>query len=182
MLKHGEFALYQELRDFIKGKPKNESSLISILHKTQNLFGYCPQEAQELIAKELALPVSRVFGVVTFYSYFTLKPRGKYNISICLGTACYVKGAQQLVAACSKELGIENGETTKDLLFSMAPTRCLGDCSKAPVVMINDQLHGEVTEKELVRILQDLRKKEAAQGQAEVAPQEEAARTKEGKQ
>lgn len=155
-----EYALYEELLAFMEDKEKTESSLISILHKAQNLFGYISKDAMEIISKELGLPVSKIYGVVTFYSYFTLKPKGKYSFSVCLGTACYVKGANDVLAALEDELGIKSGDTTADFLFSIIPTRCLGDCSRAPIVMVNDELYGYMDAKKVRDLVKQYRKGE----------------------
>lgn len=145
------------LQDIINEVGNEESSLITILHKTQDLYGYIPREAQGYIAKQLNIPASQVYGVVSFYSYFVDKPKGKYQISVCLGTACYVKGALDVLTRLEKELGIKFGETTPDLQFSIAQTRCLGDCSNAPVIMINDELFGKVSPDEVPLILNKYR-------------------------
>lgn len=148
---------FSELQDFIATTDRQESSLITILHMVQDTYGYIPQEAQYIIAKELRIPTSKVYGVVTFYSYFTEIPKGKYQISVCLGTACYVKGAQDVLEAFEEELGIKYGQTTKDLLFSIAQTRCLGDCAAAPVIMVNDELIPKVHATEVPAIIEKYR-------------------------
>lgn len=139
-----ERKLYLELEDFISKTQKNEAALIEILHKTQQLFGYIPQDAVLMISQETNIHASKIYGVVTFYSYFTEVPKGEYQISVCLGTACYVKGAEEVLREFERVLGIKAGETTPDRKFSIAQTRCLGDCSQAPVVMINEELYGNV--------------------------------------
>ncbi|MDD6920182.1 MAG: NADH-quinone oxidoreductase subunit NuoE [Eubacteriales bacterium] len=144
---------FSGLQQIIDKSDKKESSLIMILHETQNLYGYIPREAQGYIAQQLSIPASKVYGVVSFYSYFVDKPKGKYQVSVCMGTACYVKGAEDVLKRLEEELGIAFGETTEDLKFSIAQTRCLGDCSKAPVIMINDETYGMVTPDEVPLIL-----------------------------
>lgn len=151
---------FKPLKNIIDELGAKESSLISILHKTQDHYGYIPREAQGFIAKELGIPASKVYGVVSFYSYFVDKPKGKYQISVCLGTACYVKGAADVLKRIEEELGIKFGETTEDLQFSIAQTRCLGDCSNAPVLMINQELFGKVHPDEVPLILEKYRNKE----------------------
>lgn len=153
---------FEPLKQIIDELGAQESSLISILHKTQDLYGYIPREAQGFIAKELGIPASKVYGVVSFYSYFVDKPKGKYQISVCLGTACYVKGAADVLKRIEDELGIKFGETTEDLQFSIAQTRCLGDCSAAPVIMINQELFGKVHPDEVPLILAKYKNKEEA--------------------
>ncbi len=153
---------FEPLKKIIDELGAQESSLISILHKTQDLYGYIPREAQGFIAKQLGIPASKVYGVVSFYSYFVDKPKGKYQISVCLGTACYVKGAADVLKRIEDELGIKFGETTQDLQFSIAQTRCLGDCSNAPVIMINQELFGKVHPDEVPLLLERYRNKEEA--------------------
>lgn len=118
--------------------------LINILHKLQGTFGYLPAEVQEVVAKNLNVPVAKVFGVVTFYSYFTMTPKGKHPISICTGTACYVRGAEKVLEEFKKELNVSVGETTADGKFSIACLRCVGACGLAPVVMVGDKTYGRV--------------------------------------
>ena len=153
---------FNAIKDIIDQIGREESSLISILHKTQEYYGYIPRESQAFIAKELGIPASKVYGVVSFYSYFVDKPKGKYQISLCLGTACYVKGAADVLARLEEELGINFGETTEDLKFSIAQTRCLGDCSNAPVLMINEEIYGKVSPDEIPIILQKYKDMEVA--------------------
>lgn len=150
-----------ELRKFIAEmmtKEHADSHLIDVLHKTQGLYGYLPTDVMDEIAQEMQIPTAHIWGVATFYHYFKLKPPGKYEISLCLGTACYVKGATQVLQAIKEELKIDFGEMTADGLFSLGPARCLGACGLAPVVMIGDRIHGELTPKKIVQILKDYRK------------------------
>ena len=116
--------------------------LISILHKVQGHFGYLPQEVQEEISFCLGIPISKVYGVVTFYSFFTMKPRGEYHVSICTGTACYVCGAEKIVEEFERILGIKVGQTTVDGKFSLDTLRCVGACGLAPVVMVGAKIYG----------------------------------------
>lgn len=155
--------LYEQLIEFMRSVPLEESSLISILHFTQDLFGYIPESAMLLIAEGLHIPSSKVYGVVTFYSYFSLKPKGKYNFSVCMGTACYVKGANDVLAALQDELKIQDGETTTDGIFSIQATRCLGDCASAPIVMVNDASYGHVDTSSIREIVRNYRKKASAE-------------------
>lgn len=154
---------YAELKEFIEQLPEDGrigSHLISVLHKTQGLFDYLPQDAMDKISEQMEIPTAHIWGVATFYHYFNLSKPGKYVISVCLGTACYVKGAAQIVQTLEQNLGIKVGQTTEDKLFSIQPARCLGACGLAPVVMINDKIHGELTGKKMLAILRDLRKAE----------------------
>ena len=154
---------YAELNEFIEQLPQDgrvESHLISVLHKTQELFDYLPQDAMDQISERMEIPRAHIWGVATFYHYFNLSKPGKYVISVCLGTACYVKGAAQILETLEQNLGIKVGQTTEDGLFSIRPARCLGACGLAPVVMINNKIHGELTGKKMLAILKDLRKAE----------------------
>jgi len=135
----------EKIKNICKSHGNNENNLINILHETQSTFGYLPKEVQEVIAEELNIPVGRVFGVVTFYSFFTMVPKGEHPISICLGTACYVRGAEKILEEFKKELGLEVGQTTKDGKFSLSCLRCIGACGLAPVVMIGEKVYGRVT-------------------------------------
>ena len=131
------------------------AELINVLHKTQEHFGFLPAEVQELIASELKCSVAKVYGVVTFYSFFTMIPKGEHPISVCTGTACYVRGAEKVVAEIEKELGIKVGETTADNKFSLSCLRCVGACGLAPVLMIGDRTYGRVVPEKVKEILQE---------------------------
>lgn len=133
--------------------PHSESRLIAILHKVQDHFGYLGQPQMHAIAQLAHIPLAKVTGVATFYHYFRLQPRGKHLISVCMGTACYVKGADKICNRLMDELGIHFGETTKDGLFSLESARCLGTCGLAPVVMIDGKVYGPVTPAEISVIL-----------------------------
>lgn len=144
-----------KIKEFMIGK--NENDLIEVLHKVQNLFGYIPRNIVTDISKTLDLPVSKIYGVITFYSRFSLVPKGKYSISVCMGTACYVKSAEAVLNEFSKQLGIGIGETTEDLIFSLIETRCVGDCAAAPVVNVNELVYKEVTVNDVKNILADIK-------------------------
>lgn len=143
-----------EIRKYLKGK--KSSDLIELLHKTQDLYGYVPKEVIQIISRDLRIPISEIYGVVTFYSRFSLVPKGKYAISVCMGTACYVKGAENLLKEFSNLLGIGVGETTEDLLFSLIETRCVGDCANAPVVTVNEKVYRNVKKEEIRDILAEV--------------------------
>lgn len=128
--------------------------LINILHETQNTLGYLPKEVQELVAKNLGIPVSRVNGVVTFYAFFTEKPKGKHPVSVCLGTACYVRGSDKVLEEVKNVLGIEVGQTTADGIFSLDCLRCVGACGLAPVLTIGGKVYGNVDPKNVRKILE----------------------------
>ncbi len=137
-----------------RNKPHPEGELISILHKVQKHFGYLGTEQMDAVAQLLEVPTATVSGVATFYHFFRLQPRGTYVISVCLGTACYVKGAEQVTQKLKEELGIDFGETTTDGLFSLNASRCLGTCGIAPVIMVNDQIHGNLTPDQIPALLE----------------------------
>ncbi len=139
-----------EFIDMYKG---TKGALIPVLHEVQEYFGYVPYEAQTMIAEGLDVPASEVYGVVTFYSRFTLKPTGKYKISVCLGTACYVKGASLVLNKVEEVLGVKAGESSDDGLYSVEATRCIGACGLAPVMTINEDVYGKVTPDEVEAIL-----------------------------
>lgn len=151
--------MYKELEQFIDALPEKRGSLISVLHKAQSLFGYLPEEVQAFVAKKLHLSTAQVYGVVSFYSFFTMEPKGKHPISVCLGTACYVRGADLVLEALKKELGIEVGQTTSDGKFSLDALRCVGACGLAPVVLVGDKVYGRIQSQEQVRhIIQEYEK------------------------
>ncbi|SHK34136.1 NADH-quinone oxidoreductase subunit NuoE [Tepidibacter formicigenes] len=144
---------FEKLEKFISSIPNNEGALIEVLHKAQHIFGYLPKEVQLFISEKLNLPSSKVFGVVSFYSYFTTKPRGKFVINVCLGTVCFVKGADKVMEEFEKQLDIKCGETTSDGKFTLEGLRCVGACGLAPVVVINDKVYGHVTKEDVSKIL-----------------------------
>jgi NADH:ubiquinone oxidoreductase subunit E len=127
--------------------------LMGILQETQEKYGYLPLELQSTIADELQIPLTEVYGVATFYSQFTLKPKGKFKIGVCLGTACYVRGSQDILDKVNGQLGIATGETTEDGKFSVDATRCVGACGLAPVMMINEEVFGRLVPGDVADIL-----------------------------
>ncbi len=130
--------------------------LINILHEAQSLHGYLPEEMQRIIARKLNIPASKVYGVVTFYSFFTMTPKGKHPISVCLGTACYVRGSEKLLEEIKRILKIEVGETTPDGKFSLDCLRCVGACGLAPVVTIGEKVYGRLQPKDIQKILDEV--------------------------
>ena len=130
-----------------------QSTLMPILQKAQDIYGYLPIEVQKMISDETGIPMEKIYGVATFYSQFTLSPKGKYRISVCLGTACYVKGSGDIYNALMEKLGIVGGECTPDGRFSLDACRCVGACGLAPVMMINDEVYGRLTVDDLDDIL-----------------------------
>lgn len=129
--------------------------LINVLHKTQEHFGYLPAEVQEAIASKMNIATARVYGVVTFYSFFTMTPKGKHPISICMGTACYVRGAEKVLDEFKKELALQVGQTTADGKFSLSSLRCVGACGLAPVVLVGDKTYGRVAPDDVKAILKE---------------------------
>lgn len=146
-----------KLDEIIANHKGQQGSLMPILHETQELFGYLPEEAQKKISKELNIPMAEIYGVATFYSRFTLKPRGEHTIGVCLGTACYVKNAQLVLERIQKELNVEPGETTDDNKFTLTATRCLGCCGLAPVMMIDEDVYGKLVPDDIPEILKKYR-------------------------
>ncbi len=145
-------------KEILEKYEKDKSNLIKILNDIQEKAGYIPQKAQKEISEYLGIPMAEIYGVITFYSRFTLKPKGKYHIAVCLGTACYVKGSQKILDRLKERLQIEEGQTTKDGLFSIEATRCVGACGLAPVFTVNNEVHGKATVKMLDEILDNLEK------------------------
>ncbi|NLX07401.1 MAG: NADH-quinone oxidoreductase subunit NuoE [Phycisphaerae bacterium] len=137
-----------------RAKEHPDSHLIAVLHKVQEHFGYLGASHLDAVAQLMQIPAAKVTGVATFYHYFRLQPKGQFVISVCMGTACYVKGAEQIVQRLRDELGIDFGQTTSDGLFTLEGTRCLGTCGLAPVVMINDQVHAKVTPDQVPALLE----------------------------
>ncbi len=142
-----------ELMKVIAEHKDEKGSLMPILQKAQGIYGYLPIEVQAMIADTLDVPLEKIYGVATFYSQFTLFPKGKYRISVCLGTACYVKGSGDIYEKLQEKLGIKGGECTADGKFSLDACRCVGACGLAPVMMINDDVFGRLTVDELDGIL-----------------------------
>lgn len=150
----------EELDKFINGLKTTKGALIEILHKAQDIFGYLPRDVQLYIARSLGIPGAEVFGVVSFYSYFTTKPRGKHTISTCMGTACFVRGSDKIIEKLKEKLRIESNEITEDGLFTFRDVRCIGACGLAPVLMVDDKVYGRVKEEDLDTILDTYREKE----------------------
>ena len=134
----------KKLKEIIEENKDAKGPLIGILQEAQLIYGYLPEDALKFIAEELDIPLAEVYGVVTFYTQFSLKPKGKYNISVCMGTPCYVKGANNILEEFKKLLGIEVGDCTEDGKFSLEACRCIGACGLAPVLTINEDVHGRL--------------------------------------
>ncbi|MCS7047816.1 MAG: NAD(P)H-dependent oxidoreductase subunit E [Verrucomicrobiae bacterium] len=152
-------ARFASLDDTIAHYKAEPTALIQVLHAAQQLFGYLSPDVLRYIAGKLKLPLAQVYGVVTFYHLFTLVPRGKYQIMVCRGTACHVRGAQLILERLSQQLGIKEGETTKDNLFSLHSARCIGACAMAPAIAIGDDVYGKLTPDKVPKFCQkDLKK------------------------
>jgi NADH-quinone oxidoreductase subunit E/NADP-reducing hydrogenase subunit HndA len=135
----------EKLKEICRSFQNNPGELINVLHKAQHTFGYLPAEVQEIISEELKVPLAKVYGVVTFYSFFTMIPKGTHPISICTGTACYVRGAEKVLDEFKRLLKIQVGDTTPDGKFSLSCLRCVGACGLAPVVTIGEKVYGRVS-------------------------------------
>lgn len=144
----------EQLLDVINSLKDQQGSLMPIMQKAQDIYGYLPIEVQTMISNETGIPLEKIYGVATFYSQFALQPKGQYQISVCLGTACYVKGSGDIYNRISEILGIENGECTPDGKFSLDSCRCVGACGLAPVLMINDEVFGRLAVDDVEGILE----------------------------
>lgn len=151
---------FDELDKFIEGLETTKGSLIEVLHNAQDIFGYLPRDVQLYVARKLGIPGAEVFGVVSFYSYFTTKPSGKHTISACMGTACFVRGSNKILERLKEKLGIGSNEVTADGLFDLKDVRCIGACGLAPVITIDDKVYGKLTEEQLDEIIESYRRKE----------------------
>ncbi len=146
--------LLRQIRQLAANYRGKEGSLIQVLHIVQNLYGYLPLNVQKIVAQELELPLSTVSGVVSFYSFFATKPRGRHTIRVCMGTACYVRGGVSIVEALEKRLGIQAGGTTEDGVFTFEIARCIGSCGLAPAMLIDDTVYPEVKAADIPGILE----------------------------
>lgn len=143
----------EQLRSVIESYRDSEGATIPILHKAQEIYGYLPIEVQTIIAEELNVPLAEIYGIVTFYAQFSLNPKGRYEIGVCLGTACYVKGSGDILEKIKSLLGIDVGECTPDGKFSLVATRCIGACGLAPVITINEDVYGRLVTDDIEGIL-----------------------------
>ncbi len=150
----------QALQEIIERNKVQPGALLPILHEAQEVYGYLPIEVQQRVADGLGISLSEVYGVATFYSRFSLTPKGKHRISVCLGTACYVKGADKILAEVEKKLGIKSGDCTEDGLFSIDSCRCVGACGLAPVMMVDEEVYGKLTPAMVDKILDKYIKEE----------------------
>ena len=142
-----------KLMEVIAAHKDEEGAVIPVLHEAQGIYGYLPIEVQEMISEGLGVPLAEIYGIVTFYTQFSLNPKGEYQIGICLGTACYVKGSGDILEKFKERLGIDVGECTPDGKFSLDATRCIGACGLAPVLTVNDEVYGRLEVKDVDDIL-----------------------------
>jgi len=147
----------KDVKKMLEKYTTDKDNLIQILNEVQEHYGYIPQFAQKEISEYLQIPMAEIYGVITFYSRFTLKPKGKYNIAVCLGTACFVKGSEQILDRVKEKLGIDVGQTTEDGKFSIEATRCIGACGLAPVFTVNDEVYGKATTKTVDEVIEKYR-------------------------
>ncbi len=155
--KKNEFA---ELREFIDSVKSSQGILMQTLQKAQDIFGYLPLEVQQFISEETNIPLADIYGVVTFYTQFTVEEKGRHKVGVCLGTACYVKGSQEVMDKLVEELNIKVGQTTEDKLFTLEATRCLGCCGLAPVMTVDDDVYGNADPKKVPEIIAKYRNQE----------------------
>ena len=144
----------QKILEIIEKYNEGPSSLVQVLTVIQQEHGYLPRNVQELVAQEMNVPLSRVFEVTSFYSRFTTEPKGKYEISVCMGTACYIKGAQLILDELKRKLNIEENQTTPDGLFTLTASRCIGACALAPAITVNKDVHGMLDTRKLSKVLE----------------------------
>ncbi|MCH5315595.1 MAG: NAD(P)H-dependent oxidoreductase subunit E [Eubacterium sp.] len=143
----------QKLKEIIDANKHDKSRVMAVMQEAQDIYGYLPIEVQKMIAEGMNVPLEKIYGVATFYAQFSLTPKGKYNISVCMGTACYVKGSQSLLDALSEKLGIGIDECTPDGKFSLEACRCIGACGLGPVLTVNDEVYGKLTADDIPGIL-----------------------------
>jgi len=147
--------LYTKLDEYIGSLPTKQGALISVLHHAQELIGYLPIEVQDHIAHKLDVPASKVYGVVTFYSFFTMTKKGRYRVNICMGTACFVRGAGKVLTRFEEDLGVKAGNTSEDGEYSVDALRCIGACGLAPVLTVNGKVYGRIEEQDVEGVIQD---------------------------
>lgn len=150
----------EEMNSILEKYSKDKSNLIQILNEVQDNYGYIPKYSQISISEYLDIPLAEIYGVITFYARFTLKPKGKYNIAVCLGTACFVKGSEKVLDKAKEILKIDVGETTEDGKFSLEATRCIGACGLAPVFTVNEEVYGKATPELMEKVIEEYKNKE----------------------
>lgn len=146
-----------ELKKVIDAHRNQKGAVIPVLHEAQNIYGYLPIEVQEMISEGLNVPLAEIYGIITFYAQFSLNPKGKYQIGVCLGTACYVKGSGDILEKVKEILGIDVGECTPDGMFSIDATRCIGACGLAPVLTVNEDVYGRLVVDDVPGIIEKYR-------------------------
>ena len=150
----------EELTKYIEEQGNSKNDLIMILHKAQELFGYLSEEVILFLSEKLSIPTAKIYGVITFYSHFTTEPKGKHVINVCMGTACFVRGAQDVLDEFKRELKIDVGETTEDSKFSLEALRCVGTCGLAPVLSVNEKVYGYVKVEDVKKIIAEYKEGE----------------------
>ena len=158
--------MMDKLHEIIEENKSDPGALIPVLHQAQELYGYLPLEVQREIAEGLSIPLAEVYGVVSFYAQFSTNPKGKYRVNVCMGTACYVKGSNEILDKFKSSLCIDVGECTDDGLFSLDACRCIGACGLAPVVTINDEVFVKITADDVDGIIDKFHDLEASEGEA----------------
>lgn len=149
----------EEMNSILEKYSKDKSNLIQILNEVQENYGYIPKYSQISISEYLDIPLAEIYGVITFYARFTLKPKGKYNVAVCLGTACFVKGSEKVLDKAKEILKIDVGETTEDGKFSLEATRCIGACGLAPVFTVNEEVYGKATPELMEKVIAEYKSK-----------------------
>ncbi|MCL1863873.1 MAG: NAD(P)H-dependent oxidoreductase subunit E [Defluviitaleaceae bacterium] len=150
---------YEKLDAFIKNLPTKKGALIAVLHHAQDIFGYLPVEVQDFVAQKLEIPAAKVYGVVTFYSFFSQQKKGQFRINVCMGTACFVKGAEGILEEFNALLGTETSVVTDDGLFSVDALRCIGACGLAPVITVNGKYYGRIKKSDVKDIIAEYKGK-----------------------
>ena len=146
---------FDELESYINGLDEKSGALIAVLHRAQHIFGFLSDDVIFFISEKLGVPTSKIYGVITFYSYFTVKQRGKYVINVCLGTACFVRGSEAILREFEKQLNIKSGDTSSDMKFTLSELRCVGACGLSPVVVVNDKVYGRVEKDQVKKIIEE---------------------------
>lgn len=144
---------FEKINEILARYPDRKGNLISILHEVQSEFNYLPEDALRYISRRLEIPITRLYSIATFYHFFSLKPKGRHTVNVCLGTACHVKGSERILRTVETTLEVMEGETTTDMRFTVGAVRCVGACSLAPVMVVNKETHGKVNAKQVPNIL-----------------------------
>jgi NADH:ubiquinone oxidoreductase subunit E len=159
-MEKNERVSFAELDAYIDGLPSKQGALISVLHKAQDIFGYLPKEVQSHVAERLDIPASKVYGVLTFYSFFTMTKKGKNRINVCMGTACFVRGADKILHKFERDLNMKANTTSEDGIWSLDALRCIGACGLAPIITVNGKSYGRLVEDDVVGIIEKYRAEE----------------------